>query len=97
MTIYISLPITGFDLKERKRVAHSARRLLLTEYPEAEVVTLRVLAAPGLMAQWESVQPPGSLHDESFLQDTGPGTSAVWKTPYSHGYKGFLPLLICCS
>lgn len=38
MTIYISLPITGYDLDERKRVAEAARHCLHLD-PDAFVVT----------------------------------------------------------
>lgn len=38
MTIYISLPITGHDLEERKRVAETARHCLQLD-PDAFVVT----------------------------------------------------------
>lgn len=38
MTIYISLPITGYDLEERKRLAEAARRILQLD-PDAFVVT----------------------------------------------------------
>ena len=39
MTIYVSLPISGYDLTERRRLADAARHHLLAENPEAEVVT----------------------------------------------------------
>ena len=39
MTIYISLPITGYNLTERKRLADAARHHLLGDCPEASVVT----------------------------------------------------------
>jgi len=39
MTIYISLPISGYDLTERRRLADAARHHLLAENPAAEVVT----------------------------------------------------------
>lgn len=38
MTIYISLPITGYDLEERKRLAEAARRILQLD-PDVFVVT----------------------------------------------------------
>ena len=39
MIIYISLPITGYDLTERKRLAEAAKHHLRGYYPEAEIVT----------------------------------------------------------
>ena len=39
MIIYISMPISGYDLAERRRLAEKARHSLLSECPEAEVVT----------------------------------------------------------
>lgn len=39
MTIYISLPISGYDLSERRRVAEAARLHLQAENPEARVVS----------------------------------------------------------
>ena len=65
MTIYISLPITGFDLKERKRVAHSAKRLLLTEYPEAEVVT------PFDVADYVEAMNPKAQYADYMAEDIG--------------------------
>ena len=38
MTIYISLPISGYDLEERKRLAEAARQILQLD-PDAFVVT----------------------------------------------------------
>lgn len=39
MTIYISLPISGYDLSERRRLANAARHHLTAEHPDAEIVT----------------------------------------------------------
>lgn len=39
MTIYISLPITGYDLEERRLVAESAQRILQERYADARVVS----------------------------------------------------------
>ena len=39
MTIYISLPISGYDLAERRRLAEAAKHHLQGDYPEAEIVT----------------------------------------------------------
>lgn len=39
MTIYISLPITGYDLEERRMVAESAQRLLQGRYKDARVIS----------------------------------------------------------
>ena len=39
MTIYISLPITGHDLEEQKRLAEQARERLMEQDEEAQVVT----------------------------------------------------------
>lgn len=39
MTIYISLPISGYDLAERKRLVEAAKHHLQGDYPEAEIVT----------------------------------------------------------
>lgn len=45
MTIYISLPITGYDQKERQRLAEWCRRYALLRHPEATVVTPFDIAA----------------------------------------------------
>lgn len=39
MTIYISLPISGYDLSERRALAEGARRHLLSKWPKAQVVS----------------------------------------------------------
>lgn len=39
MTIYISLPITGYDLTERKELAEKAREILKGRYPDANIIT----------------------------------------------------------
>ena len=39
MTIYISLPITGYDLTERKELAEKARETLRGKYPNARITT----------------------------------------------------------
>lgn len=39
MKIYISLPITGYDLQERKQYAQSIKDFLLTYYKDCEVIT----------------------------------------------------------
>lgn len=39
MKIYISLPITGYDLKERKRYAESVKNRLQQIYPDSEIIT----------------------------------------------------------
>lgn len=39
MTIYISLPITGYDLTERKELAEKARETLRSKYPKARITT----------------------------------------------------------
>ena len=39
MKIYISLPITGYDLQERKQYAESVKKRLQQIYPESEIIT----------------------------------------------------------
>ena len=39
MKIYISLPITGYDLQERKQYAESVKNRLQQIYPDGEIVT----------------------------------------------------------
>lgn len=39
MKIYISLPITGYDLQERKRYADSVKKRLQQVYTDSEIVT----------------------------------------------------------
>lgn len=39
MTIYVSLPITGYNLTERKRLAEWCRQYILRKHPDARVVT----------------------------------------------------------
>lgn len=39
MKIYISLPITGYDLQERKQYAESVKNRLQQIYTEAEIIT----------------------------------------------------------
>ena len=39
MKIYISLPITGYDLQERKRYADSVKKRLQQVYTDSEIIT----------------------------------------------------------
>lgn len=39
MNIYISLPISGYDLEERRLVAESAQRILQERYRDARVIS----------------------------------------------------------
>ena len=39
MKIYISLPITGYDLQERKKYAENVRSRLQQIYPDGEIIT----------------------------------------------------------
>lgn len=39
MKIYISLPITGYDLQERKRYAESVKKRLQQIYTDSEIIT----------------------------------------------------------
>ena len=39
MKIYISLPITGYDLQERKKYAESVKNRLQQIYPYGEIIT----------------------------------------------------------
>lgn len=39
MKIYISLPITGYDLQERKQYAENVKKRLRQIYPEGEIIT----------------------------------------------------------
>ena len=39
MKIYISLPITGYDLQERKQYAENVRIRLQQIYPDGEIIT----------------------------------------------------------
>ena len=39
MKIYISLPITGYDLQERKQYAESVKNRLQQIYPDSEIIT----------------------------------------------------------
>ena len=39
MKIYISLPITGYDLQERKRYAENVKNRLQQIYPDGEIIT----------------------------------------------------------
>ena len=39
MNIYISLPITGYDLEERRQMAEAAQRILQEKYREARVIS----------------------------------------------------------
>lgn len=39
MTIYVSLPITGYELDERRRLAEWCRQYILRKHPDARVVT----------------------------------------------------------
>ena len=39
MKIYISLPITGYDLQERKRYAENVKKRLQQIYPDGEIIT----------------------------------------------------------
>ena len=39
MKIYISLPITGYDLRERKQYAESVKNRLQQIYPDDEIIT----------------------------------------------------------
>lgn len=49
MKIYISLPITGYDLKERKQYAESVKKRLQQIYPDGEIITpFDVCADPSL-------------------------------------------------
>lgn len=49
MKIYISLPITGYDLHERKQYADSVKNRLQQIYPDGEIITpFDVCADPSL-------------------------------------------------
>ena len=49
MKIYISLPITGYDLQERKKYADNVRSRLQQIYPDGEIITpFDVCADPSL-------------------------------------------------
>ena len=49
MKIYISLPITGYDLRERKSYAESVKNRLQQIYPYGEIITpFDVCADPSL-------------------------------------------------
>ena len=49
MKIYISLPITGYDLHERKQYAESVKKRLQQIYPNGEIITpFDVCADPSL-------------------------------------------------
>ena len=49
MKIYISLPITGYDLQERKQYAENVRSRLQQIYPDGEIITpFDVCADPSL-------------------------------------------------
>ena len=39
MKIYISLPITGYDLRERKQYAESVKKRLQQIYTDSEIIT----------------------------------------------------------
>ena len=39
MKIYISLPITGYDLQERKRYSENVKKRLRQIYPDGEIIT----------------------------------------------------------
>ena len=39
MKIYISLPITGYDLQERKKYAENVKKRLQQIYPDGEIIT----------------------------------------------------------
>ena len=39
MKIYISLPITGYDLQERKQYAEIVKKRLQKIYPDGEIIT----------------------------------------------------------
>lgn len=39
MKIYISLPITGYDLQERKQYAENVKERLQKIYPDGEIIT----------------------------------------------------------
>lgn len=39
MKIYISLPITGYDLQERKQYADGVKKRLKQIYPDDEIIT----------------------------------------------------------
>ena len=39
MKIYISIPITGYDLQERKQYAEDVRSRLQQIYPDGEIIT----------------------------------------------------------
>ena len=39
MKIYISLPITGYDLQERKQYAESVKKRLKQIYPDGKIIT----------------------------------------------------------
>ena len=38
MKIYISIPITGYDLQERKQYADSVKNRLQQIYPDGEII-----------------------------------------------------------
>ena len=49
MKIYISLPITGYDLQERKQYAENVKNRLQQIYPDGEIITpFDVCADPSL-------------------------------------------------
>ena len=49
MKIYISLPITGYDLQERKHYADNVKKRLQQIYPDGEIITpFDVCADPSL-------------------------------------------------
>lgn len=49
MKIYISLPITGYDLRERKQYAENVRSRLQQIYPDGKIITpFDVCADPSL-------------------------------------------------
>ena len=49
MKIYISLPITGYDLQERKQYAEGVKNRLQQIYPDGEIITpFDVCADPSL-------------------------------------------------
>ena len=49
MKIYISLPITGYDLQERKQYAENVKNRLKQIYPDGEIITpFDVCADPSL-------------------------------------------------
>jgi hypothetical protein len=63
MTIYVSLPITGYDLDERRRLAEAARLHLMAENPGAEV------RIPFDIADWVDALNPQATYADYMKED----------------------------